>query len=96
MRVTEQGQVTIPKLLRDRFGLDCGAEVEITATEDGILIRKCDEAENRNAKSEFEAVYESIDCDDPIERVALALRQLGFPHYPIDDVDAYIEEIRGR
>lgn len=96
MRVTEQGQVTIPQELRDRFGLDCGVEVDITATDDGILIRKCAEAQHRDAESEFEAVYDSIDCDDPIERVALALRQTGFPHYPIDDVDEYIEEIRGR
>ena len=96
MRVSEQGQVTIPKELRDRFGLDCGVEVDITATDDGILIRKCSGAGSHDARSEFEAVYDSIDCEDPIERVALALRQLGFPHYPIDDVDQYIEEIRGR
>ena len=96
MRVTEQGQITIPEELRDRFGLDCGVEVDITPTDDGILIRKCPEAGPRDPGSSFEAVYESIDCEDPIERVALALRQLGFPHYPIDDVDEYIEEIRGR
>lgn len=96
MRVSEQGQVTIPEELRDRFGLECGVEVEITATDDGVLVRKGADASARNASSEFEAVYESIDCDDPIERVALALRELGFPHYPIDDVDEYIEEIRGR
>ncbi len=96
MRVTEQGQVTIPEDLRDRFGLDCGVEVEITATDDGVLVRKGAEGTDRDARSAFEAVYESIDCDDPIERVALALRQLGFPHYPIEDVDEYIEEIRGR
>ena len=96
MRVTEQGQVTIPEELRDRFGLDCGVEVEITATDDGILVRKGAEPRERDASSDFEAMYESIDCDDPIERVALALRELGFPHYPIDDVDEYIEEIRGR
>ena len=78
MRVTEQGQITIPKLLRDRFGLDCGAEVEITATEDGVLIRKCDPIADR------------------LDRVTGILDGFDLPGVPPNDVDAYIEEIRGR
>ena len=96
MRMSERGQVTIPKDLRDQFGLGDDVEIEITATADGLLIRKCEEPHDQDSKTEFEAVFEDIDCEDPIERVALALRQLGFPHYPIKDVDEYIEEIRGR
>ena len=41
MRISQRGQVTIPKKLRDEFGLHHNAEVEITPTEDGLLIRKC-------------------------------------------------------
>ena len=78
MRVTEQGQITIPKLLRDRFGLDCGAEVEITATEDGVLIRRWPEDA------------------DPIDRVSGILTRMGGPAVDIEDVDEYIESIRGR
>lgn len=40
MRISERGQITIPKSLRDRFGLNHDVEVEITPTEGGLLIRK--------------------------------------------------------
>ena len=40
MKISERGQITIPKGLRDRFGLNKGVEVEITPTEHGLLIRK--------------------------------------------------------
>ena len=39
MRVTSKGQVTIPQELRERYGLDAGAEVEVVATEEGALVR---------------------------------------------------------
>ena len=32
MRISEQGQITIPKHLRERFGMDPNVEVEITPT----------------------------------------------------------------
>lgn len=40
MRISERGQVTIPKTLRDRFGMNPNVEVEIMPTENGLLIRK--------------------------------------------------------
>ena len=40
MRVSERGQITIPKRLREQFGLNHNVEVEITATERGLLIQK--------------------------------------------------------
>ncbi len=40
MRISERGQVTIPKALRDRFGMTHNVEVEMTSTPKGILIRK--------------------------------------------------------
>ena len=40
MRISERGQITIPKSLRDRFGMNHNVEVEITPTEQGLLIRK--------------------------------------------------------
>ena len=39
MRVSERGQITSPKRRRERFGLNHNVEVEITATERGLLIR---------------------------------------------------------
>ena len=41
MRVSERGQITIPKRLRDQFGMHHNVEVEITPTDDGLLIRRC-------------------------------------------------------
>lgn len=38
--VTSKGQVTIPKELRDRFGIEPGAQVDFAACEDGIRLRK--------------------------------------------------------
>ena len=46
MRISERGQVTIPKVLRDRFGMGHNVEVEMTATRKGILIHKRTAAEH--------------------------------------------------
>ena len=38
MRVTEKGQVTIPKALRDELGIGAGSEVTFERSDDGIVI----------------------------------------------------------
>jgi AbrB family looped-hinge helix DNA binding protein len=38
MRVTEKGQVTIPKEIRDRYGIKSGSEVEFVATDKGAVL----------------------------------------------------------
>lgn len=40
MRVTEKGQVTIPKELRDALGIGAGTEVEFERRKDALLLRK--------------------------------------------------------
>ena len=40
MRISERGQITIPKPLRERFGMHHNVEVEVTPTEKGLLIQK--------------------------------------------------------
>ena len=40
MHISERGQITIPKALRMRFGLHHNVEIEISPTENGLLIRK--------------------------------------------------------
>ena len=40
MRVTEKGQVTIPKDLRDALGIGAGTEVVFERRGDGALLRK--------------------------------------------------------
>jgi AbrB family looped-hinge helix DNA binding protein len=40
MRVTEKGQVTIPKELRGALGIGAGTEVEFERRDDTIVVRK--------------------------------------------------------
>ena len=46
MCISERGQVTIPKKLRDRFGMNHNVDVELVPTEGGLLIRKRTVAEH--------------------------------------------------
>ena len=68
MHVSERGQITIPKFLRDRFGLTHNVEVEITPTEGGLLIQK-----RTAAQHPVERVYailsEGGSTDDYIEDI---------------------------
>ena len=45
MQISERGQITIPKHLRERFGMHHKVEVEISPTEDGLLITEADDGE---------------------------------------------------
>lgn len=40
MKITSKGQVTIPKAIRDGFGLLPGTEVEFVPDEDEVRVRK--------------------------------------------------------
>lgn len=47
MRVTEKGQVTIPKDIRDALGIGAGTEVEFERRRDSIVIRKSSRGRSR-------------------------------------------------
>jgi antitoxin PrlF len=47
MKVTEKGQVTIPKELRDALGIGAGSEVEFERRNDTIVVRKSRSADGR-------------------------------------------------
>jgi antitoxin PrlF len=47
MRITSKGQVTIPKEIRDEFGLLPGTEVEFERAEGKILVRKMPHSRKR-------------------------------------------------
>ena len=72
MRISERGQITIPKPLRDRYGMNHNVEVEVTPIDEGLLIRKRTTAEH------------------PVDRIA-GILDGSFE----EEVDEYIEEIRG-
>jgi len=50
MRVTEKGQVTIPKELRDALGIGAGSEVRFERADDTIVIRKADDGPSRGRR----------------------------------------------
>ena len=68
MRISKRGQITIPKRLRDRFGLNPDVEVDITPTEHGLLIQK-----RTASKHPVECVYailgRDVNTDDYIEEI---------------------------
>ncbi len=47
MKLTEKGQVTIPKDLRDALGIGAGTEVEFERRKDTIVVRKSDRSPTR-------------------------------------------------
>ena len=73
MRISERGQITIPKHLRDRFGMNHNVEVEITPPNNGLLIRK-----KTSVEHPVDRVYgilgsgalgEGVSIDDYIEEI---------------------------
>ena len=50
MRVTEKGQVTIPKDLRDALGIGAGSEVHFERQDDTIVVRKVSDERKRGSQ----------------------------------------------
>ena len=73
MRISQRGQITIPKHLRERFGLDHNVEVEVTPTEEGLLIRKRVEAQHPVDRVYGilgkDALGKGVSVDDYIEEI---------------------------
>lgn len=68
MRISERGQITIPKKLRDRFGMGSNVEVEITPTDGGLLIRKRTASEHP-AERVYAILQSHGNTDDYIEDI---------------------------
>ncbi|MCY4096396.1 MAG: AbrB/MazE/SpoVT family DNA-binding domain-containing protein [Gammaproteobacteria bacterium] len=62
MRVSERGQVTIPKTLRDKFGMNHNVEVEFEPTEHGLLLKKS--AAVSHPLERVFGIFEGIDSTD--------------------------------
>lgn len=74
-KVGERGQITIPKPIRDQYGLRKGMTVEVELAEGQVRLRK------------------RVDIMAKLEKYRGILGKLG---KGIGDVDAFIEDIRGR
>lgn len=67
MKISERGQITIPKRLRERFGMSRDVEVEITPTEDGLLIQKRTAAQH--PVDRISGILDDVDVDQYIEEI---------------------------
>jgi len=61
MKLTQKGQVTIPKEMRDRYGLQQGSDVEFEAIEGGVLVRS---VSRQQADRMAEAIASIRGCAD--------------------------------
>ena len=68
MKVSGRGQITIPKVLRERFGFHKDVEVELVATKEGILIQKRSRSKHP-VDSVFGILNRPSDTDKYIEEV---------------------------
>lgn len=62
MRLTQKGQVTVPKRMRDRFGLKTGTEVEFLSTEAGLLLRPRVTAKAEKLKAAISSIRGTADA----------------------------------
>ncbi|WP_435196830.1 AbrB/MazE/SpoVT family DNA-binding domain-containing protein [Natronomonas sp. EA1] len=67
-KVTTKGQVTIPKAIRDRLGIDPGDEVEFVETNEGYVLRKTP------GENPFEKWKGSLETDRTTEEIMDELR----------------------
>ncbi len=58
MRVTEKGQVTIPKEIRERLGIKPGSDVEFVVADKGVMLVKNGDA--TDAFEDFDAWARSV------------------------------------
>ena len=68
MKISERGQITIPKPLRERFGLLKDVEVELVPEKTGLLIQKRS-ASRHPVDSVYGILSEPSDTDKYIEEI---------------------------
>ena len=73
MRISERGQITIPKHLRERFGMHRNVEVDISPTENGLLVQKKTTAQHPVDRVSGilgpDALGEAANVDEYIEQI---------------------------
>jgi len=61
-KMTSKGQVTIPKRMRDRFGLKPGSEVEFKVGADGdLLVKSSNKHDSESPAGRFDALVGTLD-----------------------------------
>ena len=72
MRLTQKGQITVPKRFRERYGMNRGTEVEFEATDQGVLIRPATSFRSVRMAEAIKTVRGTADaglCTDEIMRL---------------------------
>ena len=60
MRVSEKGQVTIPKHLRERAGIRPNSEVSVRLEGNRVIVEAVDGTEHRNQRERMERFLEAL------------------------------------
>jgi AbrB family looped-hinge helix DNA binding protein len=70
-RITENGQATIPKALREQYDLDPGDEIVWLDTDEGIVVTKCTQTAGRGLLLPENATDETCEkvAEELVERV---------------------------
>lgn len=63
MKLTEKGQITVPKWMRERYGMQHGTEVEFEATDAGVVIRPVGNSRADRIKEAIKAVRGTADVN---------------------------------
>jgi len=69
MIIGERGQITIPKELRDKYGLLPKMEVELVPTANGIILKK-----RTNRQNPFDEVYGILNNKQAIDKIIKRIR----------------------
>jgi AbrB family looped-hinge helix DNA binding protein len=73
--VTQKGQVTIPKRVRDALGIVPGSKVEFTRSPDGqIIMMKADNDARSSPPSRFEKIRGSADVAMTTDEIMAMMR----------------------
>jgi AbrB family looped-hinge helix DNA binding protein len=68
MKIMERGQVTIPKKLREKYGIYKNTEVDFVPEKDGLLLKKRKAAPGRH-REVFGILKKNTSTDSYIEKI---------------------------
>ncbi|WP_137131623.1 AbrB/MazE/SpoVT family DNA-binding domain-containing protein [Rhizobium sp. FY34] len=86
MRVTEKGQVTIPKDIRDRLGITPGSDVEFVVADEGVMLVKVGDA--RDAFQSFDDWAKSVEGRFDLNGLSVD-EHMDWLRGPRDDLDRH-------
>jgi AbrB family looped-hinge helix DNA binding protein len=86
MRVTEKGQVTIPKEIRDRLGITPGSNVEFVMADEGVMLVKVGDV--RDAFRNFDDWAKSVEGRFDLNGLSVD-EHMDWLRGPRDDLDRH-------